>query len=237
MTYLISDLHGISLQKFQNILSRAGFSAADDLFVLGDTIDRGEHGVALLLWMMEQPNVFHLLGNHEAMLLSVAPTLFKPCEQIGHEDLADGTMDILSTMLFNGAEPTLTALRELFRKSPEQVEQLVDYLRDMPLYDSVEVGGTTYLLVHAGLGNFAPDRKLSQYTSDELLWHRPELSEAYPLGDDVKVVLGHTPTSYYGKTGGIVETESWCCIDTSDVGPTLLRLDDWAVFQTDRVTA
>lgn len=234
MTYIISDLHGISLQKFQGLLSRAGFSAGDDLFVLGDTVDRGEHGVALLLWMMEQPNVFHLLGNYEAMLLSVAPVLFKTCEEIGQADLEGGAMDILSTMLFNGAEPTLAALRELFRRSPEQVEELVDYLRDMPLYDSVEVGGTTYLLVHAGLGNFSPEKKLSQYTADELLWHRPEPDEVYSLGEDVRVLFGHTPTSYYGKTGTIVQMDSWCCVDTSDVGPTLLRLDDWAVFQTGR---
>lgn len=237
MTYVTSDLHGVSLQIFQDLLSRAGFSAEDDLFVLGDTIDRGAHGIALLLWMMEQPNVFHLLGNHEAMLLAAAPALFKTCGEIRQEDLADGTMDVLSTMLHNGAEPTLAALSELVRSAPEQVEGLLDYLRDMPLYDSVEAGGTTYLMVHAGLGNFAPDKKLSQYTSDELLWHRPAPDEAYPLGEGVKVLLGHTPTFFYGKSGAIVETDSWCCIDTSDVGPTLLRLDDWTVFQTDKGSA
>lgn len=230
MTYVISDLHGISLKKFQDLLACAGFSDEDDLFVLGDTIDRGKNGVELLLWMMEQANVFHLLGNHEAMLLSVAPALFKTCEEIGQDDLAGGTMDILSAMLFNGAEPTLTALRELFRKSPDRVEELLDYMRDMPLYDSVEVNGMTYLLVHAGLGNFKAGKKLSQYTTDELLWHRPEPDEVYSLGDDVKVIFGHTPTAYYGKNGTFMETETWCCIDTSNTGPTLLRLDDWSVF-------
>lgn len=44
MTYVISDLHGISLKKFQDLLTCAGFSDEDDLFVLGDTIDRGENG-------------------------------------------------------------------------------------------------------------------------------------------------------------------------------------------------
>lgn len=233
MTYVISDLHGVSVQSFCDLLVRSGFSDEDDLFILGDTIDRGDDGVALLLWMMEQPNVFHLLGNHEAMLLSVAPALFKTCEEIDSDDLAGGAMDILSTMLFNGAEPTLKALRELFQKSTERVEMLLDYLRDMPLYDSVEVNGMTYLLVHAGLGNFEQGKRMSEYTPDELLWNRPELDEVYSLGDDVKVLFGHTPTSYYGKSGAIVETKSWCCIDTSDVGPTLLRLEDWATFRID----
>lgn len=230
MTYVVSDLHGTVLQQFRDLLAQAGFSDEDVLYVLGDTIDRGTDGVALLLWMMEQPNVFHLLGNHEAMLLAVSETMFKDCGDVELEDLLDGQMDILSTMLVNGAQPTLTALRELFRKSPEQVEDLLDYLQEMPLYDSVEVNGITYLLVHAGLGNFAADKKLSVYTTDELLWHRPKLEEVYPLGDDVMVLFGHTPTSYYGTAGEIVKTDTWCCIDTSEVGPTLLRLDDWLIF-------
>ncbi len=231
MTYVVSDLHGISLQRFQMLLKRAGFSDDDILFVLGDTIDRGTDGIQLLLWMMEQHNVFHLLGNHEAMLLAVSETMFKDCGDVELEDLQGGQMDILSTMLVNGAQPTLTAMRELFRKSPEQVEDLLDYLRDMPLYDSVEVNGVTYLLVHAGLGNFEKGKKMSSYTPDELLWHRPEPDEVYPLGDDVYVVFGHTPTSYYAMAGEFVKTDTWCCIDTSDVGPSLLRLDDWSVFR------
>lgn len=97
--------------------------------------------------------------------MSVSDTLFKTCEDVELEDLLEGKMDILSTMLVNGAQPTLAALRMLFRKSPEQVEELLEYLRDMPLYDSVEVNGVTYLLVHAGLGNFSTNRKLASYCS------------------------------------------------------------------------
>lgn len=230
MTYVVSDLHGIPLWQLQMLLKRVGFSDDDVLFVLGDTIDRGADGIGLLLWMMEQHNVYHLLGNHEAMLLAVSDTILKDCGDVEVEDLRGGQMDILSSMLVNGAQPTLSALGELFRRVPEQAEDLLEYLRDMPLYDSVEVNDVTYLLVHAGLGNFASGKKMSSYTQNELLWHRPELDEVYPLGDDVHVVFGHTPTSYYGTPGMIVKTGTWSCIDTSDVGPSLLRLDDWAVF-------
>ena len=70
MIYAISDLHGIPLSQLKSLLTQANFSEQDTLFVLGDTVDRGDHGIELLLWMMEQPNVIHLLGNHEAMMLS-----------------------------------------------------------------------------------------------------------------------------------------------------------------------
>ena len=52
------------------LLKKAEFSDGDFLFVLGDVIDRGEHGITLLRWMAEQPNVQLILGNHEAMLMA-----------------------------------------------------------------------------------------------------------------------------------------------------------------------
>lgn len=231
MIYAISDLHGICLQDLQQLLRQAEFSEEDTLFVLGDTIDRGAHGVALLQWMMEQYNVIHLLGNHEAMLLSVAEALFSEISQQTPDSQLMETLSIVSTMLANGAEPTLSALRTLSKTDPEQVEFLLDYLRDMPLSDAVEVNGTTFLLVHAGLGNFRSERRLSSYTADELLWHRPEPAERYDFSSRVQVIFGHTPTSYYGTPGQIFRTDTWCCIDTSDVSPTLLRLDDGCTFR------
>ena len=231
MIYAVSDLHGIPLTDLKHLLETANFGDADTLFVLGDSIDRGKHGIDLLLWMMDQPNVFHLLGNHEAMLLSVYETLLAEITTDALEQLMSDKLGILSTMLVNGAQPTLGALRKLIRQNPEQAELLYEYLQDMPLFDIVETENRTFILVHAGLGNFAPRKKLSAYTPEELLWHRPEPGEQYDFGENVTVVFGHTPTSYYGLSGETVRTDSWWCIDNSDVGPILVRLDDGAEFR------
>ena len=73
MIYVMSDLHGYSLARTQALLRKARFGDDDFLFVLGDVIDRyGDGGVATLRWMLEQPNVELMLGNHEGMLLSCA---------------------------------------------------------------------------------------------------------------------------------------------------------------------
>lgn len=72
MIFVTSDLHGYPLKKFRQLLADAGFTEEDELYVLGDVIDRhGDGGVETLLWMMDQPNITLLMGNHEAMLLSV----------------------------------------------------------------------------------------------------------------------------------------------------------------------
>ena len=229
MIYVTSDLHGIALSQLQVLLQKAGFSPEDTLFVLGDSIDRGEHGLELLLWMMEQYNIIHLLGNHEEMLLSASDFLLTPIEEDAENHMTEENLGILSTMLSNGAQPTLTALKQLVHLQPQRTQFLLEYLQELPLYDAVEVGGITYVLTHAGLGNFRPDKRLSEYTRQDLLWHRPTPSDRY-FGGDTMVLFGHTPTGYYGTPGEIFKTDSWCCIDTSDVSPTLLRLDDWKVF-------
>ena len=230
MIYVISDLHGIALSRLQDLLHQANFSQEDTLFVLGDTIDRGEHGLELLFWMMEQYNVIHLLGNHEEMLLAAGDLLFSDVDDRLEERLTEDAMGLLSTMIVNGAQPTLTALQQLARRAPHKLQPVLDYLQEMPLFDAVEVQGTTYVLTHAGLGNFKPHKRLSEYTREELLWHRPGSSDRY-FGGDIMVVFGHTPTGYYGTQGAPFQTDTWCCIDTSDVRPTLLRLDDWKTFQ------
>jgi hypothetical protein len=64
MIFVTSDLHGYPLKCFQKLLMDAGFTDDDELYVLGDVIDRhGDGGVETLLWMMDMPNITLLLGN------------------------------------------------------------------------------------------------------------------------------------------------------------------------------
>lgn len=64
------------------------------------------------------------------------------------------------------------------------------------------------MLVHSGLENFSKDKKISDYTSDELLWCNPELEDRY--FDDIMTVMGHTPTQWFGEQykGKIVKTDT-----------------------------
>ena len=232
MIYVTSDLHGCSLESFRRLLAQAGFRQEDYLFVLGDVIDRGEHGAELLLWLTEQPNVELILGNHEAMLLA-CKYLF---EEVTDESLAKLTteqFDLLGNWLQNGGGPTLSGLRKILKESPELMEGILDYLRDAPLYEIVEVQGKRFVLVHAGLENFRLDRDLDDYSPEELLFGRPALDTIYY--PDATVVFGHTPTAYYGEEyrGKAVRTDTWICIDTGAAmggSPMLLRLDDMKEF-------
>lgn len=105
----------------------------------------------------------------------------------------------------------------------ELMEGILDYLRESPLYEWVEAGNRRFLLVHGGLGNFRPDRPLEDYKPEELFWTRPEPGTRY--FPDATVILGHTPTEFYGTPGRAFHADGWINIDTSPT-PMLLRLDD-----------
>lgn len=232
MIYVTSDLHGYPLEDFLRLLEQAGFGEEDYLFVLGDVIDRGEAGAELLQWLTQQPNVQLILGNHEAMLLS-CQFLFQQVSEESLSDLDGEKMKLLNLWMRNGAAPTLAGLRKLLKEQPDMLEGILDYLHDAPLYDTVEVGGRRYILVHAGLGNFEKDKPLRTYAPEELLWTRPNLQTEY--FDDVTVIFGHTPTLFFGEDfrGRAVRTDSWICIDSGAAAggsPMLLRLDDLQEF-------
>lgn len=234
MIYIISDLHGYPLEKFKKLLKKAEFSSNDFLYILGDAIDRnGDGGVEMLCWLLKQPNVQLILGNHEAMLLT-CEFVFEEITDSSINNITGEKLSLLNHYLSNGGDVTLKALRELKNASPNTLSDVLDYLHDAPLYEAVTVGENDFLLVHAGFGDFSPDKKISEYASHDLIWSRPRLNEEYY--DDIITVLGHTPTLHYGNIykGKIIKTRTWINIDVG-VGfgqePILLRLDDFKEFQ------
>ena len=229
MIYVTSDLHGYPLEKFKELLDRAGFGDDDFLFILGDVIDRGEHSVDILKWLLVQPNVELILGNHEAMMLSCS-FLFDEITEDSLDALDSRKISLLRNWKSNGAEATMEALA---RETPETRGDILEYLREAPIYDSVSVGGRDFLLVHGGLGGYSPERKLSDYSEGELVWTRPYLEDRY--SDRFMTVLGHTPTCFFGPEykGRMIKTDTWINIDTGaacSLSPMLLRLDDMQEF-------
>ncbi len=225
MIYVTSDIHGYSLEKFKDFLKKAGFTDSDYLYILGDVIDRGPDGVKILRWMMQQPNVELLLGNHEAMLLA-CDFIFDEITEESVSKLTGTKLNIFSNWMSNSGQITLDALSAV---RDREIQYILEYLREAPLYETLTVNGKDFVLVHSGLGGFRKDKKLSEYVPDELLWTRPDLDTRY--FDDITVVFGHTPTVRYGNEylGKIVKTDTWVNVDVGvGIGqePALLRLDD-----------
>lgn len=234
--YVTSDLHGLELEKLQRLLKKVDFKEKDWLFILGDVIDRqNDGGVEILKWLLCEPNIQLILGNHEAMLLS-CEFLFDEITEQSISDMSVERLDLVDNYLKNGGEVTFKALRELLKNDPETLRDIFDYLKEAPLYETVSVGGRDFLLCHSGLDNFDPKKRLSEYQPDDFIWAWPNIDDRY--FDDVITVFGHTPTLSYDHTmkGKILKTDTWIDVDVGvpyGEAPALLRLDDLKEFYLD----
>lgn len=231
--YVTSDLHGLELAQLKKLLQKAGFGPGDWLYILGDVVDRnGDGGAEILCWLLEQPNAQLILGNHEAMLLSCA-FVFDHITNESIQEITAEKIGLLNNYIQNGGDVTLKTMRQLHRESPQTVQDILDYLREAPLYEAITAGGRDFLLVHSGIDNFDKRKKMSQYSADDLLWASPELETEY--FDDIITVFGHTPTIFFGEEydGKIIKTGTWIDIDVGagfGQKAALLRLDDLKEF-------
>ena len=190
MIYVLSDVHG-QYAQFRAMLQAINFRPDDALYVLGDVVDRGPEPIRILQDMMSKPNVIPILGNHEFMAAYCLRFLMKEVTDETLPELDGARWAALSEWLsdVNGGQDTLDDFRRL---SPEDRLDVLDYLDEFSLYEEVSASGKDYILVHAGLANFSPDRPLDDYAPDELILGRPDYGRIY--FPDKYVVTGHTPT-------------------------------------------
>ena len=187
-TYVISDIHG-QYDMFMEMLDKIKLKETDTLYVLGDVLDRGPHPIKTLMKIMEMPNAICLVGNHELMALECLEFLMKEITDKSLEELNEKMLDNLVTWQYNGSKSTLDEFSKLDSESKKDV---IDFIKDFLIYERVSVNGKDYLLVHAGLGNYSPEKDIEDYSLHELIWLRADYDVRY--FDDTYVITGHTPT-------------------------------------------
>ena len=74
MRYIVGDIHGC-YQQYQMLLEKIQFSEKDELYVLGDVVDRGPEPIKVLQDMMKRTNVIFILGNHDFIMYTLMKKL------------------------------------------------------------------------------------------------------------------------------------------------------------------
>lgn len=230
-TYVMSDLHG-NYDAYITMLKKINFSDNDMLYILGDILDRGPNPIKIILDLMERFNVEILAGNHCVMALDCLKFLM---QEITEETISNMPEDIVEKILdweHNGARTTIA---EFLKCSREMQNEIIEFISNFELYDEVEINDETYIMVHAGLGNFSPNKPMWEYELDELVWERTDYE--IPYFDDKYVITGHTPTmSILGnpKPGYIYKGNNHIAIDCGCYFPggrlACLRLEDMKEF-------
>lgn len=203
MNYVISDIHGY-YEEYLELLKQIRFKDSDNLYVLGDIVDVGPEPIKLLQDMMFRVNVFPLLGNHdyEAMKLLMAMN--------GGKGFSADMQKELKEWMKEGGAVTASQINEL---DEEEREDLLDYMEEFLLYAEIKAGGKEFVLVHAGLDNFSPDRELEDYHYKELIYNAPDYGKVY--FKNKFLVTGHCPTYKIDEAyrGQIYEKNNHIAID------------------------
>ena len=162
--YVMSDIHGES-DLFHAMLEQIDFSESDTLYILGDVIDRGPDGIALLQEIRKTPNMVMLMGSHEYMMLR-------------HYEPKRAELDLWNSNRY-GNKHTALDFRSLCDK--DQLD-IIDYLKHLPSHILINVEGISYYLVHGFPGE----------TMENEVRFRPRLHELNPV-ENTRLIIGHTP--------------------------------------------
>lgn len=232
-TYCISDIHG-DYERYRAMLQKINLKDRDNLYVIGDVIDRGRDSLKILRDMMMRVNVIPIIGNHEYMAINCLKFLMKDItrEEIGKLD--KGIVEGLLEWQNVGGQATID---EFHRLNREEKEDVIDYLSEFSLYEEVKAGGKTFVLVHAGLSDFDPKKSLDDYELHQLIFHVPDYSMVY--FEDKYLVTGHMPTAFIDENtnpnrifmgNNHIAIDCGCGMDKKEGRLGAVRLDDLKEF-------
>lgn len=168
--FVIGDVHGC-IRTLETLLwRRLSITPTDQLFFLGDYIDRGPDAKAVVDLLQELRHAGYplvaLRGNHEQLLLDSLHSA-----------------EMFQLWLLNGAEATL---RSFGIHHPRQLPvSYLDFFASLPFYAETEEA----VLVHAGL-NFAAADPFSD--TEAMLWDRSFSAVPERIGGR-RLIVGHTP--------------------------------------------
>ncbi len=214
MHYVISDIHGC-LRQFKEMLELIRFNKNDELYVLGDCIDRDEDPIGVLELMMQYDNIIPLIGNHEYIMISILPKLLEEVTDDSIEKVL--TKELLKEYFYwlnDGGQQTINGFRKL---SKEQQKEVLDYIREFILYQELSINNQDYLLVHSLPDDFN-EELLDQYSIEEIIFGRFDYQKR--MMKNKLIIVGHTPTIFIDEkyAGKIYKGDSLYNIDCGAFG-------------------
>lgn len=191
----VGDIHGHydGLMALLDVIEPKG---SDDVYFLGDLIDRGPNS-AKVLQFVQHSGYQSLLGNHEQLLLEAFPD-------------GQASAPALQAWLYSGGQSTLTSY-----ENPSALLEQLDWLRTLPTY--LDLGNIW--LVHAGVH---PDMALEEQTTQEFCWIRDTFhGSTQPYFSDKLILTGHTITFTFPgvSAGALVKGNGWLDLDTGAYHP------------------
>ena len=188
--FVISDLHG-QFVLLQLLLQKINFSDNDELYILGDIMDRGPNSIDIYYFVQAMDNIHMIKGSCS-----------RGC-RLRWRDPPARTRGSGRLWKQNGALKTVNSIREYLQKDyiPYEeyfdlkqmfIKELISFIDSLPSYIELDLNDKHYVLVHAGVD---PEVPLEENSEEILAWIREYfyLNEANP---DYTYIFGHTPCCF-----------------------------------------
>lgn len=137
MHYVTSDIHNDS-ERLKKLLEYLNLQEDDKLYILGDLFDRSNHNadpIGVYFTVLALRNKCQVIrGNHEQDLAEYIGTYYQTPERKRTK---------LDTYPYN----TFELLQE--RLTPVDIQNIANWIENLPLQEEIEVNGEKYLLAHA----------------------------------------------------------------------------------------
>lgn len=224
-TIIFGDVHG-EAGKLRTLIDNARARWGDlKLYGLGDYIDRGKDSKGVIQICVDE-GVEGILGNHELW--------FHKLLNLGQFD--DGALHPVM-----GGRATLDSYKLGVRWPEKNVargnvpESHQEFILSLPVHRTIEVAGTQYWLIHAGIGEAIGDALLKDLRSrcdelgipvvddfivevcaevkpDEMLWNHinPKAPQVHRLPAGGVQVMGHTPLAAPIDGGHFIALDTGC---------------------------
>ena len=180
--WAFSDIHG-QRALFDAVMAKIGPN--DTVYFLGDAIDRGPDGWAILKELLADPRVIFIKGNHEDMMCNALkdyPNL--PCWS-----------EEMTVWSWNGYEPTIYAIEN---EDKDIVINILNRVKNLPAYATyTNPSGDIFWISHAGCDYNENGIEAQKY--EDLIWDRNHFipNKWYHDGPDNLFILhGHTPIPF-----------------------------------------
>lgn len=209
----IGDIHGHYI-GLRHLLDKVVPNADDQVYCVGDLIDRGPQSAKVVSYVREH-GFLCVLGNHEQLLLDAFAK-------------DRDSSQTLQAWLYSGGQSTLAS----YDNDVDLLSEHMDWFRTLPLYIDLE----DIWLVHAGLD---PALSVDAQTAEECCWIRDEFHRASePYFPSKLIITGHTITFTFPEIepGQLVSGPGWLDIDTGAYHPksgwlTAVDIDNEIVHQ------
>ena len=182
--YAVTDLHGC-YELWEAIKNYCG--EKDNIIFLGDAIDRGEYGLAIMQELLEDKRVDYILGNHEEMFLKAIQEYLKDFNEF----------NLLNSFEYNHC---------YMNSGSSTFKDFLNLPKDeqIKLYQSLKRQGKKYMvyknkegkeifLSHSGCSF----KDLFNLKEADLTWNRDHIKEPdYLIHSNLIMVHGHTPVQF-----------------------------------------